>query len=149
MSPCFSAFLRCFRTKVQVASPFSLSHLVARRSEDRNSRVARLVLLCLALSSAVSADAGTCSIFFCFLWFCLSLVAAVSPYPAISSALLSLPCYVKTQKWLRKHLNLRYLGKQLILEANATYTTECLRFLLCRGDVMPHLLRLEGMHNAS
>lgn len=149
MSPCFSAFLKCFRTKVQVASPFSLSHLVACKSENRNSREARLVLLSLAFSSAVSADAGTCSMFLCFLWFCLSLVAALSSYPAISTALLSLPCYVKTQKWLRKHLNLRYLGKQLILEANATYTTECLRFLPCRGDVMPHLLRLEGMHKAS
>lgn len=103
----------------------------------------------LAFSSAVSADAGTCSIFLRFLWFCLSLVAALSPYPAISTALLSLPCYVKTQKWLRKHLNLCYLGKQLILEASATYTTECLRFLPCHGDVMPHLLRLEGMYNAS
>lgn len=119
------------------------------KSEDRNPREVWLVLLSLAFNSAVSADAGTCSIFLCSLWFCLSLVAALSPHPAISTALLSLPCYVKTQKWLRKHLNLCYLGKQLILEANATYTTECLHFLPRRGDVMPHLLRLEEMHGAS
>lgn len=58
------------------------------------------------------------------------------------------PHYVKTQKRLRKHLNLHCLGKQLTLQANATYAKECPRFLGHRGDVVPHLVRLEGMHNA-
>lgn len=136
LSPCFSAFSIHFRTKVQATSHFSLSDLVACKSEERNSRDAGLALLPLAFSSAVSTDAGTCSI--------------ISPLPLVlsflghcfeflPSHLQQLSCwlsrYVKTQKWLRKHLNLCYLGKRLILEANATYTMECLRFLARRGDV--------------
>lgn len=133
-----------FRTKVQAGSRFSLCHLVACKSEGRNSREAWLALLVLALSFAVLTDAGICSVFISLLAFFLSFLGHCFKFLPSHLQQLScwLPRYVKTHNWLRKHLNLHYLGTELILEANAAYTVECSHFLACCGDVVSHLVRL-------
>lgn len=100
------------------------------------------VLLCqpkLAHAAYFSAS----GVFLWFLGYCFAFLPShlqqLSCWP---------PHYVKTQKWLRKHLNLHCLGTWLILQANAIYAKKCPHFLGRRGGDVPHLVRLEGMHDA-